>query len=56
LFNLALLEFRQGLWKQAEERWQLYLKNDERSGWAQEAKTYLNRSKTLQQQTINSSV
>ena len=56
LFNLALLEFRQSLWKQAEERWQLYLKKDERSGWAQEAKTYLNRSKALQQQTINSNV
>ena len=56
LFNLALLEFRQGLWKQAEMRWQLYLKKDERSGWAQEAKTYLNRSKALQQQTINSNV
>ncbi len=56
LFNLALLEFRQNLWKQAEERWQLYLKQDERSNWAQEAKTYLNRSRALQQQTINSNV
>lgn len=56
LFNLALLDFRQGLWKQSEESWQLYLKNDERSGWAQEAKTYLNRIKALQQQTNNSTV
>jgi hypothetical protein len=50
------LEFRQGFWKQAEARWQLYLQKDERSGWAQEAKNYLNRSKALQQQTINSNV
>ena len=56
LFNVALLDFRQGLWKQAEEGWELYLTKDARSGWAQEAKTYLNQIKTLKQQTTNSSV
>ena len=56
LFNLALLDFRQGLWKQAEEGWELYLTNDARSGWAQEAKNYLSQIKTLKQQTKNSQV
>ncbi len=56
LFNLALLDFRQGLWKQAEEGWKLYLTQDARSGWAQEAKNYLSQIKTLKQQTTNSSV
>ncbi len=56
LFNLALLDFRQSLWKQAEDGWNLYLTKDARSGWAQEAKTYLNHIKTLKQQTTNSNV
>jgi tetratricopeptide (TPR) repeat protein len=56
LFNLALLNFRQGLWKQAEDGWNLYLTKDSRSGWAQEAKNYLNQIKTLKQQTTNSNV
>lgn len=56
LFNLALLDFRQGRWKAAEERWQVYLKNDERSAWAGEAKTYLNRIKSLKEQSTNSIV
>lgn len=56
LFNLALLDFRQGLWKQAEEGWELYLTKDARSGWAQEAKNYLSQIKTLKQQTTNSTV
>ena len=56
LFNLALLDFRQGLWKQAEEGWGLYLTKDARSGWAQEAKNYLSQIKTLKQQTTNSTV
>lgn len=41
LFNLALLQHRQGLWEQAEEQWNLYMKNDVRSKWAEEAKRYL---------------
>lgn len=45
LFNLALLYHRQDLWKQAEESWQTYLKNDTRSGWAEEAKRYLREMK-----------
>lgn len=56
LFNLALLDFRQGLWKQAEDGWELYLTKDARSGWAQEAKNYLSQIKTLKQQTTNSQV
>jgi tetratricopeptide (TPR) repeat protein len=56
LFNLALLDFRQSLWKQAEDGWNLYLTKDSRSGWAQEAKSYLNQIKTLKQQTTNSNV
>lgn len=56
LFNLALLDFRQGLWKQAEAGWELYLTKDTRSGWAQEAKNYLSQIKTLKQQTTNSNV
>ena len=56
LFNLALLDFRQGLWKQAADGWELYLTKDARSGWAQEAKNYLNQIKTLKQQTTNSTV
>lgn len=56
LFNLALLDFRQGLWKEAEAGWDLYLTKDARSGWAQEAKNYLSQIKTLKQQTTNSNV
>ena len=56
IFNLALLDFRQGLWKQAEDGWELYLTKDGRSGWAQEAKNFLNQIKTLKQQTTNSQV
>ncbi|MFN7929451.1 MAG: hypothetical protein U0Y68_16185 [Blastocatellia bacterium] len=41
LFNQALSLQRQGMWEQAEAAWQLYLKNDVRSGWATEAKRYL---------------
>lgn len=41
LFNLALLQYRQGLWEQAGESWKTYLKNDLRSSWAEEAKRYL---------------
>lgn len=45
LFNRALSFQRQGLWEQAEAAWQLYLKNDMRSGWATEAKRYLEEIK-----------
>jgi tetratricopeptide (TPR) repeat protein len=51
LFNLALLYHRQGLWGQAEESWQTYLKNDTRSGWAEEAKRYLNETEAKKKQT-----
>lgn len=44
LFNRALSLQRQGMWAQAEEAWQVYLKNDVRSAWATEAKRYLEES------------
>ncbi|HEX4950353.1 MAG TPA: tetratricopeptide repeat protein [Blastocatellia bacterium] len=56
LFNLALLKSRLGLWDEAEEGWQAYLLHDARSGWAQEAKAYLNRIKTLKQPMKQSNV
>lgn len=46
LFNLALLQQRQGLWGQAAESWKMYLKNDVRSSWAAEARRYLSEIET----------
>jgi tetratricopeptide (TPR) repeat protein len=51
LFNLALLNHRLGLWEQAKEDWQTYLKNDTRSRWAEEAKQYLSEVEERKQQT-----
>lgn len=48
LFNLALLQQRQGLWEQAQESWKTYLKNDLRSNWAAEAKRYLSEIEAKQ--------
>lgn len=50
LFNLALLQARQGFWEQAEGSWQTYLKNDGRSNWASEAKRYLSEIEAKKQQ------
>ena len=50
LFNLALLQQRQGWWEQAEESWKTYLKNDVRSSWAEEAKRYLSEIEAKKKQ------
>ena len=50
LFNLALLQTRQGFWEQAEESWKTYLRNDVRSSWAAEAKRYLSEIEAKKKQ------
>lgn len=43
LFNRALCLEGLGLWKTAKETWELYLEEDDTSGWAEEAREHLQK-------------